>query len=173
MLGIMLLACVWADKHLGKEWPRHVQSGFAPDRMCENLLTCVQAAVQSAEDWPPACPLVVYNTEVRRVFGYVLPTTMAEWVVRESCASAWKPFAQVFRRRQSSAWHGAFIKEEWIRHGGLSWRCAPSWRRRGRRCVAKASSYHVGARLRFWDGKRCSVPSSPREGCPGKCGPVQ
>lgn len=62
MAGVMILVKQWADANLSEEWSRHLLFGFEAGRKCQDMLMCVQAAVQSTEEWPRDRPLVLCST---------------------------------------------------------------------------------------------------------------
>lgn len=68
----------WADRHLAEAWSRQLLFGFESGCKCEDMLMCVQTAVQTADEWPKDGPLVLCNTDVLQAFDFVKLATVAE-----------------------------------------------------------------------------------------------
>lgn len=77
MSGAMLMVKKWAEDHLGSEWSESLLFGFEPHNRCEDLVGCVQSAVQAAQEWAPRKPIVIINSDVKQAFDFVAPATVA------------------------------------------------------------------------------------------------
>lgn len=98
---LMVMLRVWSSEHLGRSWHSIPLFGFEQECKAEDLLTCLQARVAEAAEWPEQRPVVVASSDVRQAFDYVTPEVVARcmtyWgfpeqltrsLIRESVGSA-------------------------------------------------------------------------------------
>lgn len=76
--GLMVMLRDWSSEHLGRSWRSIPLFGFAQECKAEDLITCLQARVAEASEWPEQRPMVIASSNVRQAFDYVTPEVVAK-----------------------------------------------------------------------------------------------
>lgn len=78
MAGVMCLIRERSAEHLSSTCGSPLQFGFEADCKCEDLLACLQQALQAAEEWPAKHSVVIANTDVKQAFDYQPPSVVVD-----------------------------------------------------------------------------------------------